>query len=62
MGGTAAIDGIAEQIEQEIGVKTLTANPFQQMKVSSKVSGERLAADASSLVKACGLAMRPVGE
>jgi len=62
MGGTAAIDGIAEQIEQEIGVATLTANPFQQMKVSSKISGEKLAADASSLVKACGLAMRPVGE
>lgn len=60
MGGTAGISELAQQIEQEIGVTTLTADPFQQMKINSKISRERLSADASSLVKACGLAMRPI--
>ncbi len=62
MGGTAAIKGLAEQIEQEIGVKTVTANPFEQMNVNAKINRARLNVDAPTLVKACGLAMRPTGD
>lgn len=60
MGGAVTISELSEQIEQEIGVTTLITDPFQQMKINSKISRERLSVDAPSLVKACGLAMRPV--
>ncbi|MGB0466298.1 MAG: type IV pilus assembly protein PilM [Pontibacterium sp.] len=58
-GGTAAIEGLAEQVQQEIGVITCTANPFLSMNVNAKINPDRLLTDAPTLVKACGLAMRP---
>lgn len=60
MGGAAATEGLAEQIAAEIGVETHLANPFSHMKISNKLSQYKLAVDAASLVKACGLAMRPI--
>lgn len=60
MGGTAAISGLAELIQQEISVNTFNANPFEHMTINSKINRDRLAVDAPTLVKACGLAMRPV--
>lgn len=57
-GGTSAIDGLAEQLQEEIGIATLMANPFSKMKVNSRVNTARLERDAPSLIKACGLAMR----
>jgi type IV pilus assembly protein PilM len=57
-GGTAAIDGLAEQLQEEIGITTLMANPFSRMKINPRVNTVRLERDAPSLVKACGLAMR----
>ncbi|WP_051219285.1 pilus assembly protein PilM [Oceanobacter kriegii] len=57
-GGTAALDGLAEKVSEEMGMPTLVANPFRDMAVSSKVNVNVLSADAPSLLVACGLAMR----
>lgn len=57
-GGTATIDGLAEQLSEELGINTEMANPFQQMSVNSRVNNSRLGRDAPSLIKACGLALR----
>lgn len=57
-GGTATIDGLAEQLCEELGINTEMANPFMPMSINSRVNKSRLERDAPSLVKACGLAMR----
>lgn len=57
-GGCASIPGIDELIEQKIGTSTSIANPFSTMALSSKVKAHALSGDASSLMIACGLAMR----
>lgn len=57
-GGTAAIEGLAGQLEEELGFNVKLANPFISMGVSSKVNGSRLQRDAPALVKATGLALR----
>lgn len=60
VGGSAAIEGLEQQVQQEIGVSTFMGNPFERMTVNAKINRHRLAAEAPALVKACGLAMRPV--
>ncbi|BFM13025.1 type IV pilus assembly protein PilM [Simiduia litorea] len=57
-GGVAAMDGLAELIEEKLGTQTTIANPFSSMSVSPKVNAVALAADAPSLMIATGLAMR----
>jgi type IV pilus assembly protein PilM len=57
-GGTATIEGLAEQLTEELGIKTEMANPFIPMGINSRINRSRLERDAPSLVKACGLAMR----
>ncbi len=57
-GGCAAIAGVDELIEQKLGTTTTVANPFASMSLSSKIKPEALSSDASSLMIACGLAMR----
>jgi len=57
-GGTASIDGLAEMIETKLGTRTIVANPFADMSLSSKVDSKSLAKDAAALMIACGLAMR----
>lgn len=57
-GGTASIDGLADQLSEELGITTQMANPFVNMSVESRINRTRLERDAPSLVKACGLAMR----
>jgi type IV pilus assembly protein PilM len=57
-GGCAAIPGIDQIVQQRALVKTLVANPFVGMSHASRVNPRHLASDASSLVVACGLAMR----
>lgn len=57
-GGGSGIDGLAGQLEEELGLNTQIANPFSAMSVSSKVNSARLERDAQSLVKATGLALR----
>lgn len=57
-GGTSSIDGLAEQLEEELGITIQVANPFNHMIVNSRVNRARLDRDAPSLVKATGLAIR----
>jgi len=57
-GGCASIPGVDELIEEKIGTATIVANPFANMSVSSNVKPQSLSNDASSLMIACGLALR----
>jgi len=57
-GGGASIVGLAGLIQQKVSTRTLPANPFGEMTLSSKVEAAALATEASSLMTACGLAMR----
>jgi len=57
-GGCATIPGIDQVVNRRTQVDTLVANPFANMAISSKVKPRNLAADAPSLMVACGLAMR----
>ena len=57
-GGCAAIRGIDEMIESQIGTPTTIANPFSNMSLASRINPQRLADDAPSLILACGLALR----
>ncbi len=57
-GGTASITGLDALVQQKIGTRTVIANPFANMTLSSQVSAGALSSDAPSLMIACGLAMR----
>lgn len=57
-GGVAAMDGLANLIEEKLGTQATVANPFANMSVSPKVNAAALANDAPSLMIATGLAMR----
>jgi len=57
-GGCASIVGLAQLVQQKLGSRTLVANPFADMTLASKINAAELAADASSLMTVCGLAMR----
>jgi type IV pilus assembly protein PilM len=57
-GGCAAIEGADELVATRTQVDTVIANPFAGMLLSSKVRPQSLLADASSLMTACGLALR----
>lgn len=57
-GGNANIPGLAKLIQQKLGYRVTVANPFLQMGFSNKVDMQKIEKDASSLMVACGLAMR----
>jgi type IV pilus assembly protein PilM len=57
-GGCAAIPGVDVAVAERTRVNTVVANPFVNMSVSSRVKQKNLAADAPSLMIACGLALR----
>jgi len=57
-GGTSAIPGLVDMVEEKTGTPTLVANPFADMAVGSRVNASALSNDAPSLMIACGLAMR----
>ena len=57
-GGCSSIPGIEELVESQLGIKTVIANPFANMSLSSKVNPQALSKDAPSLMIACGLALR----
>ena len=61
-GGCAALPGAEGAVATRTQANTRVANPFAGMTFSSKVSTKRLLADASSLVTACGLALRRFDE
>ncbi|NOR81496.1 MAG: type IV pilus assembly protein PilM [Methyloprofundus sp.] len=57
-GGCASIAGIDKLVEQELGIPALIANPFINMALSNKIKPQSLSNDASSMMIACGLALR----
>ncbi|MBM3340750.1 MAG: pilus assembly protein PilM [Betaproteobacteria bacterium] len=57
-GGCAALPGVERAVEQRTQVKTIVANPFANMALSSKIRPKNLQQDAPSLMVACGLALR----
>jgi type IV pilus assembly protein PilM len=57
-GGCASISGVAEVVGARTQINTVAANPFSSMTLDKRVNSGLLAADAPSLMIACGLAMR----
>ncbi len=57
-GGCAGISGVAEMVEEQLGVPTSVASPLASMSLSNRVQAQALAADAPALMIACGLALR----
>ncbi|MCK9381025.1 MAG: pilus assembly protein PilM [Sulfuritalea sp.] len=57
-GGSALVPGVAELVGQRTNVNTLLADPFAGMAISPRIRAKQLAADAPSLMVACGLALR----
>ncbi len=57
-GGCASIPGIAEMVEEQLGVPTVVANPLAHMTLGPRVQAHALAQDAPALLIACGLALR----
>ncbi|MBB1060196.1 type IV pilus assembly protein PilM [Marilutibacter spongiae] len=57
-GGCASIPGIAQMVEEQLGVPTVTANPLANMTLGPRVQAHALAQDAPALMIACGLALR----
>ena len=57
-GGCASIAGIAEMVEEQLGMPAVVANPLAGMALSNRVQGQTLQQDAPALMIACGLAMR----
>ena len=57
-GGNANITGLAKLIQQKLGYRVTVANPFLQMGFSPQIDIKKIEKDASSLMVACGLAMR----
>lgn len=61
-GGCAVLPGSDEVIASRTQINTIVANPFADMVLSERVRANSLLADASSLIIACGLAMRRFDE
>ena len=57
-GGCAAIAGVSDLIEEQLGVPCVVANPLSNMALSNRVQAQALAQDAPALMIACGLALR----
>jgi type IV pilus assembly protein PilM len=58
MGGCALLPGVAEMVAERTQIKSVLANPFADMTLSSKVRPKQLVHDAPVLMVACGLALR----
>src|SRR3546814_18229810 len=56
--GCASIPGVAEMVEEQLGVQTVVANPLAQMTPGPRVQAHALAQDAPALLIACGPALR----
>ncbi len=61
-GGCASIGGVDAMIEDKVGITTSVANPFANMSLTSRVKPDAIREDASSLMIACGLALRRYSE
>ncbi len=61
-GGCAVIPGADEVVASRTQINTVVANPFADMVLSERVRAKNLLTDASSLMVACGLALRRFDE
>ncbi|EXI86581.1 MAG: ethanolamine utilization protein EutJ [Candidatus Accumulibacter sp. BA-94] len=61
-GGCAVIQGIDQVVASRTQINTVVANPFAGMVLSDRIREKSLLADASSLMVACGLALRRFDE
>ena len=61
-GGCAVLPGADEAVASRTQINTIIANPFADMVLSDRVRAKSLLADASSLMAACGLALRRFDE
>ncbi len=61
-GGCAVIPGADEVVASRTQINTVVANPFANMVLSDRVRAKNLLSDASSLMVACGLALRRFDE
>jgi len=61
-GGCAGLPGADEAVAAKTQINTIIANPFADMVLSDRVRAKSLLADASSLMAACGLALRRFDE
>ena len=57
-GGCASIAGVADMVEEQIGVPCVVANPLAEMSCRRRVQAQTLAQDAPALMIACGLALQ----
>ena len=57
-GGCASIVGVIDAVRTRTQINTIAANPFVGMSLAKQINPAQLAADAPSLMIACGLAMR----
>lgn len=57
-GGTAALPGLANMVQERMDSLVSVANPFEGMSVASRIDAAALQKDAPSLMAACGLALR----
>ncbi len=57
-GGCASIPGVADMVEEQLGVPCVVAKPLANMSMARRVQVQTLAQDAPALMIACGLAMR----
>lgn len=61
-GGCSSIPNIADIVEHNLGIPTSIADPFANVQLASRVPRNRLLNDSTSLLIACGLALRSVEE
>lgn len=57
-GGCAVIPGLDQIVTTRTQVNTQIANPFANMKLSSRIRPKNLGSEAPALMVACGLALR----
>jgi type IV pilus assembly protein PilM len=58
LGGCANIPGVSDVISSKVGIPTEIGDPLGQMKISSRAKSQGVRKDATSLLTACGLALR----
>lgn len=57
-GGCAVLPGLGDAVATRTQIKTIMANPFASMTLSSRIKPHQFQPDAPSLLIACGLALR----
>lgn len=57
-GGSANIQGLSKLLQDNLGYRVTVADPFLRMGFAPQVDAKKLETDASSLLIACGLALR----